>query len=348
MVSIIISGCRTSPETNPTKHVIRPVLTETVTDRKNNQPAFNGVVRAAKRADLAFRVGGHITDIYVDEGDHVKSGQLIAKLDSRDLESALNSAAIEMENATIEYERAKAIYENSRAISESALDTVMTRFNLIKTRYEEAKRQVEYAQLRAPFDGIVGLKMVDIHTEIQANSPVAILHDLNDLEVIVNIPHSVMLSSHRGTKAFAQLSALSGYRFPLTLRSYATQADPISQTYAVALGFDDLKGMRILPGMAVKVFPHSPELSSETSDEQLISIPLTAVVPNNQGQQYVWVIDDNNTVQKRYVAVGHLKKDRVVIKDNLKQGERIAIAGVSSLSNGQEVRPYSNENAGGQ
>ncbi len=144
-------------------------------------------------------------------------------------------------------------FEKSRAISKSDLDAITTRYNLARNRVDETKRQFEYTELRAPFDGIIGRKLVDNHIQIQANSPVLVLHDLSDLEVVINLPHKVMLSGLHQTAANAELSAIPGQLFPLALRTYATEADPISQTYPVVMGFEELKGFRVLPGMAVKV-----------------------------------------------------------------------------------------------
>lgn len=347
MSVLLLSGCGAEAPQQVIAPVVKPALTEVISTRANDDLNFNGVVRAAERADLAFRVGGRITDILVKEGDEVKQGQLLAKLDPRDAQTALESAALELENSQAEYTRGKAIYDKSQAIAKSDLDTLSTRYNLAKNRLADAKRQLEYTQIKAPFDGIIGRKLVDNHVQIQANTPVFTLHNLGDLEVVINIPDTVMLSGIHGTKANAEISAIPGEVFPLALRTYATQADPITQTYAVVLGFDDLNGVRVLPGMAVKVVPTAPaEADSAMTVSATITVPLTAVVPDNQGKQFVWVINSANKVEKRYVQVGALSKNRIVVKDNLKPGERIAIAGVSSMKEGMEVRPYTDDNNG--
>nr|WP_157037762.1 efflux RND transporter periplasmic adaptor subunit [Photobacterium aquae] len=342
---LLLSGCGEEQPQQTVAPVVKPALTEVVSTQTSADLSFNGVVRAAERADLAFRVGGRLTEILVKEGDEVKQGQLLAKLDPRDAQTALASASLELDNTKAEYSRAKAIYEKSQAIAKSDLDTLATRYNLAKNRLAEAKRQLEYTQLKAPFDGIIGRKMVDNHVQIQANSPVLTLHDLSDLEVVINIPDSVMLSPLRGTQAQAELSAIPGQLFPLALRTYATQADPVTQTYAVVLGFDDLKGFRVLPGMAVKVLPVAAHAENEQmASSSTITVPLTAIVPDNQGKQFVWVIGAGNKAEKRYVEVGALVKNRIVIEQHLKPGERVIIAGVSSVREGMEVRPYSDNN----
>ncbi|WP_325892527.1 efflux RND transporter periplasmic adaptor subunit [Grimontia sp. NTOU-MAR1] len=340
--SFLLSGCGEKAVELVTAPVIQPALTEIVNTQQAADLSFNGVVRAAERADMAFRIGGRLTNIFVNEGDEVKKGQLLATLDSRDAKTALESAELELKNTTLEYERAQAIYKKSQAISKADLDAITTRFDLAKNRVAEAKRQLEYTELHAPFDGIVGRKMMDNHIQVQANEPVLTVHDLNDLEVVINIPHQVMLSGGNRTKAIAEISSIPGQAFPLTLRTFATQADSVSQTYAVVLGLEQV-GFRVLPGMAVKVIPDVNAVGDENS---LITLPLTAVVPDNQGKQFVWVVGDDNKAEKRYVGLGALVKDRIVVEQNLALGERVIIAGVSSVREGMEVRPYTDERTG--
>lgn len=343
IASLLLAGCGNEAEVEQTKApVIKPALTETVTFQQTDSLSFNGVVQAGERADLAFRIGGRITDISVDEGEHVKKGQVLAKLDSRDAKNALESAKLELKNIQAEYKRAKAIFDKTQAISASDLEAISTRFNLAKNRVEDAKRQLGYTEIKAPFDGIIGRKFVDNHVQIAANSPILTLHDLDNLEVLVNIPHKVMLSGLNNTEAYAEIAAIPNKRFPLSLRTYATQPDPVSQTYPVVLGFDDIKGFRVLPGMSVKVFPANGDIESSLQ----ISIPLTALVPDNQGNQFVWVVDSENMIHKRPVEIGSVYKNRVAIKNNLEQGETVVIAGVSAIREGMKVRPYVDESRG--
>ncbi|KHT62214.1 hemolysin secretion protein D [Photobacterium gaetbulicola] len=336
ITGLSLFGCGQETEPSVVAPVVRPALTEVVSVSRSDSLSFNGVVRAAERAELAFRVGGRLTELLVGEGERVKKGQVLARLDSRDAITALASAKLELNNTEAEYLRAKAIYDKSKAISKSQLDEVTTRYNLAKNRRDEAQRQLDYTRIEAPFDGIIGRRYVDNFVQMQANNPVFTLHDIDDLEVVIHIPDSVMLSSVSGTEAKAEINAIPNHLFDLSLKTFATQADPVSQTYPVVLGFKDIQGYRVLPGMAVKVLPVE---TGAVSQNFTITVPLVAVVPDNQGKQYVWVVAADNTVSKRYVEVGTLSRDRVEITNNLKTGEQVVIAGVASLHDGMKVRP---------
>ncbi|WP_241693510.1 efflux RND transporter periplasmic adaptor subunit [Endozoicomonas acroporae] len=193
-----LGGCGQEDVAQTKTAVIQPALTEVVSSSINDELSFNGVVRAAERANLAFRIGGLITDIRVKEGDYIKQGDLLAKLDARDAKTALASAELELQSAEDDYNRAKAIFDKSRAISKSDLDAITTRFNLARNRVDEAKRQYEYTELRAPFNGIIGRKLVDNHIQIQANAPVLVLHGLSDLDQgKFTISHNAFCSVYR-------------------------------------------------------------------------------------------------------------------------------------------------------
>ncbi|MGF1750374.1 MULTISPECIES: efflux RND transporter periplasmic adaptor subunit [Vibrio] len=333
---LLLTGCQPESKPHALEPAIRPALIETVTRQSNEHLSFNGVVRAAERADLSFRVGGRLTEILAQEGDRVVKGQLLAKLDSRDAEIALASAQLELNNVEAEYRRARTIYDKSQAISKSSLDELTTRFNLATNRRDEAKRQLDYTRVEAPFSGVIGQKLVDNHIQVQANAAIFTLHDLQDMEVVIHIPDSVMLSGLRSTTAIGEVTAIPNKPFNLHLRTHATQADAISQTYAVVLGFDSLEGYRVLPGMTVKVRPTD---ENNALVDQLITLPITALVPDNQGKQFVWLVTEENQVIRRYVGVGALSQKRVEISDGLTQGDNVVIAGVSSLKDGMNIRP---------
>lgn len=96
-----------------------------------------------------------------------------------------------------------------------------------------------------------------------------------------------------------------------------------------------------MPGMSAKVIPVADKPADENT---LITLPLTALVPDNQGKQFVWVVNAQDQAEKRYVDIGTTYKDRVVITQHLKPGEQVIIAGVSSVREGMTVRPYTDNN----
>lgn len=333
-VSLLAAGCKTESEQTAPNAVVRPVLVESVQSSNVADLTFYGEVQSGTRADLSFRTSGRLVEMLVTEGTQVEQGQLIARLDSVDAEIALTSAQVERDNARAEYQRAKTLYDKRQSISKSQLDELTLRFKLAQNRFLEAERRLEDTKLVAPFSGIVSRTYINNYVLVQSNEPVVAVHDLNNLEVVINVPERLMARNVETPKIYAELLSNTDKVLELRLESYETEPDPTTGTYAVTLGIEPDQDETLLPGMNVRVF----STSASISDAQ-IQLPLTAVLPDNLGNQYVWVVADDNTLEKRIVTTGSLNGDRVLIESNLELGERVVVSGAQSLEAGLEVRP---------
>nr|WP_282437215.1 efflux RND transporter periplasmic adaptor subunit [Vibrio amylolyticus] len=296
--------------------------------------SFNGTVHSVSRAELSFRNSGRMTELLVQEGDYVEQGQIIAQLDSVDAQIAQTSAKIERDNARSEYQRAKTLFDRRQSISKSQFEEITLRFNLAQNRFEEASRRLDDTTLTAPFSGVVSRIYVDNHVLVQSNEAIVALHDLNDLEAVIHVPESLMTRNSQANHIFAD-SAIAPYEtFKLTLKKYETEPDPVSGTYAVTFAIDTQPESRLLPGMNVHVYSNEVQ-----SDLKTIQVPLTAVNPDNMGNQYVWIVDESDTLRKRNVFTSGLNGDRIMIESNLQLGERVVVSGTRNLVEGLVVRP---------
>ena len=338
--AVILTGCNSEREPETKAPVVRPAMTEIVTYSNRSELSLTGTAQAAQRADLSFRTSGRLIDIQAKEGDTVKRGDLLAQLDPKDAETNLNSARVEMRNTQTEYQRAKSIFESSQAISKSQFEEIEVRYRLASHRLDEAKRRLEDTRLLAPFDGIVSRKHRNTHVLVQANEAVLSLHDLNDMEVVIDVPERLMLSGGQSDPSiWAHIPAMPNKQFELALKTYSTKPDPVTQTYSVTLGFIDLGNTRLLPGMTVRVVPGEDTELLSTS----VSVPLSAISPDNQGQQYLWLVNSDNQLEKRFVTTGALKGSRVEITSNLQAGEQVVVAGTANLTENMMVRPVLTE-----
>ncbi len=338
--SVLLTGCKSDQSTEQAAPVIRPAFTETVTAKAVTDLYFNGVVQSSNRADLSFRTSGRLEKLLVKQGDEVSQGQIIAKLDSVDAEITLTAAKNELANTNTEYKRALQLYNGKQAISKSQLDEFKLRNQLSESKLEEAKRRLDDTTLRAPFDGIVSRKLVDNYTQIQSNETIVSIHDLNHLEVVIQVPERIMAQPNGARKVLASSPLFPGTTFDLSIKTFETEPDPATRTYGVTLKFEDTQQVALLPGMTVRVFSVSTE-----QENGIITVPLSAISPDNTGNQYVWVVDENNIVHRRVIETGSMSGDRVQVTSMLNVGEQIITAGTLGLSEGLEVRPMTNKAA---
>jgi RND family efflux transporter MFP subunit len=351
----LLSACGQSEEPAKTIETIRPVkLMKVSGSLAGKTRKLPGTVRAADRVDLAFQVPGPLIELPVKEGQVVKKGTLVARIDPRDYETNLRNA--EGVLAKAQAGLAYAIAEHKRyvnvkqtdagAVSDSMVSLKLAAEKVASADLQSAKAalaavkdQLEYTRLKAPFDGVIARKYVDNYQEVLAKEAILSLQNLTSVEVLIDVPE-LMVMPIRKTKPrfYAEFAADQSRRFELQVKEFATQADSVTQTYRVVLVMPAPAGIRILPGMTVNVSIEFTEDAVEGGAG--ILIPAIAVFADNAGHSQVWVIDpQTNKVQRRAVTIGDLSgNDSIRIVSGLNADETIAISGVSSLSEGQTVR----------
>ncbi|CAG1021304.1 Multidrug resistance protein MdtE [Patescibacteria group bacterium] len=364
LISLFIFGltsCYQKEQVKTETPIIRPVKLLTLGDTGivgiNQVQKLPGTVKAADHVDLAFQVAGTLIDLPVKEGQRIKKGDLVAKLDPRDFESYLNNAKglLAKANASLDY--ANAEYQRYRnikatdagAVSESMVSLKQTALKVSKADVQSAKAglaiaqdQLNYTQLRAPFSGIVARKYVDNFQEIKAKSAVVSIQNISDIDITIDVPE-IMMTPIRKTnpKLFAEFAADPNRQFELKIKEVALQADSATQTYRIVLSMPAPTGIRILSGMTATVSIELDEVNNIISPavDSNVVIPLIAVSADNAGNSTVWVVDKNMAVHRRAVKTNKLTgSDSIRITSGLKTGETIAISGVSKLQENQIVR----------
>ncbi|MBW2066908.1 MAG: efflux RND transporter periplasmic adaptor subunit [Deltaproteobacteria bacterium] len=223
-----------------------------------------------------------------------------------------------------------------------AVDKARAEIEALQATLDAAKLQLSYTYLRAPFSGVIAKRHVENYQEVRRKRPIVTLDDLSHLELLVDVPESVMVPIKTGSVSpVAEFASAPGKKYPLTIKEYSTRADRKTQTYRIVLTMPAPEDMRILPGMTATVTGEAPGVQREEGD--LIVVPAIAVFSDESGKPHVWVVDrDTMTVHKREVKTGDLTgTDSIQILSGLKAGETIAITGVSRLREGMKVRDLS-------
>ncbi len=328
--------------------VIRPVKIMKVRDTNSLLThGFPGVVRASKRAVLSFKVSGPLVELPVEEGEHVRKGDLIAQIDKRDFLNGVKEALATYREAEQQFARYKELYAKKQ-VSKADFDRFRAARDVAFAKLQDAKNALCDTTLRAPFDGVIAKRYVENFYKVKAKDPIVFLQDISRIEILVNVPELVMaaIRSESSAEVVASFESIPGKTFPLELKEYSTEADPATQTYQVVFVTDQPKEANILPGMTATVTAAmKPDLAGRKPQ---IILPALAVLDAPKNKPYVWVyLPDKGEVEKRYVTIGGLKNSSgISIKDGLKPGEIIVIAGVTKLKAGMKVRPWEKQRAG--
>lgn len=332
----LLAGCGERPAAPP-QEVARPaqIVTVGATDLGSGL-RFPGRVRAVKRAELAFDVPGKIVEFPVTEGQRLGAGELIAALDAEAFQLQLSAARAEYEKARTDYERVEKVWQETQAVARAEVDQKRTAMEVARSRYAAARKDFEDSRLTAPFDGRVARRYVENFQAVQAKEPVVSLQDLAELEVVIHVPERIVQGAPRRVAGEAAFEGIPGRRFPVTLKSFSSEADPQTQTYEAVLALTRPQDVTILPGMAAEVFP----AASAAEGEQALLVPMKAIFAGPDGDSRVWVVDpETSRVSQRAIEVGQVTGDGAVVTSGLAPGDRIVTAGVSHLRDAMLVRP---------
>ena len=334
---LVACGGESDVEAEP---VARPVSTVIVGRGFAGRLTFPGTVQAAERAEMSFRVGGPLVEFPVNEGDRITRGQMLARIDPRDYRIAVAEEKASFDQARSDAERYQRLYERE-AIPLADLEVRLARRDVAEARYEQARADLRDTELRAPFAGQIGRQYVENFEDVRAREIILSLHQMDEIEVVVNVPESVMAGVREGrVPSIAVLFDVAPERpYPARIKEFAVRADPQTQTFAVTVTLPQPAEINVLPGMTATVGVTGTPADDELSADPL-TIPAAAVFSDEQGASNIWVVDEaTETVHRRAVRVGPVTgTEGIVVFEGLEPGERVVTAGVQFLREGQQIR----------
>ncbi len=345
-VVLVALGGGCEQEAPPSKkEVVRPVKIHQIGSLAPEAVVeYPGTIKAHQTAELGFEVPGRVIEFLVEEGDEVKQGQLLARLDPRDYEAQLRVAQANLEKAQADLRRNENIFkEDPGAISQDEIEKTRRAVKVSQAQLDIAKKALADTRLTAPFDGVVARKLVEDYANVLAKQRVLILHDLSQLEIDVAVPErdvvhrAAQVDKKKWTEQLQPLvlvSALPGRKFPARIKEFAMTADPVTRTFSLTLAFDPPTDVTILPGMTARV-------RIVVDPDAAFSVPVSAVSADPDKRPWVWKVDPQSMqVSKCYVKLGPLTRRRVLLLEGVKKGDLIAVSGVRLLRPGMKVRRF--------
>lgn len=335
----LMTSCWKKP--TPVKFV-RPVTLIEVTSLSSYDKDFVGVVSAEQYTNFAFRVGGLITKTYVTEGAFVKKGQLMAELDPSDFLLQLESDKAQLVTTKSILDRNARLLDK-QAISTQDYEIAQSNYLKAKSAYEYTENQLEYTKLRAPFSGSIEKKFVENYQKIQPGEPIFKLINPEVLEIKFTLPESDVniLRAENKIDYFVEFDNLRGQLFTAQLRD-AVDASVDGAGIPVTLSITDKRfdprTNNVKAGFACKV---KVLVDNQAFVKSFCKIPLTAIFadPELRNRSFVWVYDsESSTVSRRMITnAGLLGNEDVVISSGLEPGDRVVVAGVHQIVDGQKV-----------
>lgn len=328
------------------KEIIPFVKTTTVFAHENKQEILlPGKIKASLDVNLSFKVSGTIQKVYVNSGDHVKRGQLLAEMDPKDYEIQFSATEAEYKQIKGEAERVITLYERG-SVTTNDYEKAVYGLKQITAKYDAHKKALDDTRLYAPFDGYIQKRLFQQNETIAAGYPVLSMINAGKLEVEVNISSSDFLKRASFTEFSCSVDVLGGRSFPLELIAINQKAN-MNQLYTMRLNFkENQSGTSPTPGMTTMV-----SIYYTNQGEGKVSIPLSAVFEKDS-QSYVWVYNPASSLisAHKIKAAEVLLNGIVILSEGPEAGATIVTAGIHSLKEGDKVQllpEVSSSNIGG-
>jgi RND family efflux transporter MFP subunit len=246
-----------------------------------------------------------------------------------------------------EYQAARQMREKGTIAREEDIEAKEAEVRGLEGRVVEANLQLEDSTLHAPYDGVIAQRFVEQNQNVRAKQPIVKFQDVDEIEVGVDVPETVMAADLRSAdivQLLAEFSAAPGLQFPVHINEVAQRADPVTQTFRVRVGMKSPPDLNLLPGMTATVtvtYRRAGILGGR------ILVPISAVFKDATGEQIAWVVGPDQAVTRRPVKIGAATGGRLEIVDGLQPGDRVAVAGVTFLREGMKVRDLGDALGGG-
>lgn len=350
--------------TQKAKPVVRPVkVIEISSFDGESSLSYPGIIRSSKQVTLSFKnVGGRLIRFPAEnmEGHLIKAGSLVAQLEKKDflvslkkIEAQKRKARAGYELNQTEYRREQRIYfADQGATSQSAIVNLKKQMEMakadmdaLKASEEEVQIQLDETEIIAPFSGMIAKTFVHNFQVVQPMQQIASLQDINNLEVLVDLPETFIQKIKQlkrgqifGEAEFKNLN--QAQRYPLRFKEYQIEADKNTQTFQVVLSLKQPGEIRVLPGMTTQI-----HFKGETKKARYYLLPAFSVISGNNDDFYVYLFDkDTNMAKKTQVKLAEFRNNgKVEVIEGIQAGDTIISTGVSKLRDGMKLRIWNSD-----
>lgn len=299
---------------------------------------FAGMATADDAVNLAFKISGQILSVDVSKGDYVKKGELLARLDPRDVELQKAADRSQFERAKSQYERMQRLLDHE-AVSQQEYESARAQYVQAQSAYENSKDLLSETNLRAPFGGVIERTYVDTYQRVQSGQTILRLVNPMSTTVEFTMPEKSLPLLFDSTIRFSvTFDNIPNRQFVARLDTYAkTSSDASGFPVSLKIERDEAERYRISPGMTCQVMMHT---QGKGVRQSTLVVPLSAIYAPASGGEYVWRVTSDGRVKLSPVTLGEVYgRDMVSITSGLAVGAEIVTAGVYKLRDGDSVKP---------
>lgn len=288
--------------------------------------AATASLKAVREAQVVSMTSGVLLKLMAEEGDTVKAGDVLARLDPDRKGLALAQSEAQLKKLESEYKRSLELFER-QLVSADAHGKIRSDLDVQRAAVQIARLELSYTSITAPISGVVAQRMVKVGNLIQPNTPMFTVVDSSSLEAVLNVPEREFSTMRAGLPVTMQVDALPGRTFAGKVDRVSPVIDAGSGTFRVTAAFDGVRQLQ--PGMFGRI-----ELVYDQRADAL-SIPRDALIEGD-GETAVFVLRENKAVRTP-VQVGFINGAYAEIREGLVEGDGVVTVGKVTLRDGATV-----------
>jgi membrane fusion protein, multidrug efflux system len=308
---------------------------------------FSGDILAIEQTNIFSRANGNIEKLFVDIGDFVHAGKLLAVIDKslylqnvKQLEGILRVAEATAENDIVNLDRTKVLFEKGLS-SQSDYDNAKTKLEVsiaqmetAKANLQNAKIQLSYCDIKAPFTGYITKKLLDRGTFVSATgtaqNTIFVLSDIRKLKIMVNVLERDLPLLEKISTANIKIDAYPDQTFTGKFNKISQSIDLGTRTMPAQIDIDNKEEL-LKPGMFAKV-----ELALDKNSD-VIKVPTQCILKEGE-KNYVYIVNDEMIANKKYVDVGIVANNETEITNGLNENDKIVKVGQELITDKTKVK----------
>lgn len=328
-----LSGCGTGEASVADKDTIQatiPVPVEVAYPHRSDIYAtYEATAAIGSDADapVVARVAGELVELLVEEGDTVKAGQVLARLDGERLRLEMLSAKADLARASREYKRNVDLHKRG-LISASMFEGLKYDLAALEATYKLKQLNYDYSNIRATIAGVVSSREIKPGQAVNVDDVAFRITDPKELIAYLQIPQTQLPKFSAGQTALLQVASMPGIEFPATIVRISPTIDTRTGTFRATVMIDNQKG-ELAPGMFGRF-----TVAYEKHSNALV-VPSTALLDEDE-QATVYVVRDDQVV-RRLVETGIESDGEIEILGGLGENEQIVVTGHGGLREGSKV-----------
>lgn len=289
-----------------------------------------GTTKANETVVITADTAEKVTEIAFEDGQTVKAGDLLIRLDKAEEMAELNAAQAALSEAQSSYNRAKGL-QNTSALSKGTLQERLAALKQNQAAIEEIKARIEKRDIVAPFDGVLGLREVSVGALVQPGDLITTIDDLSQIKVDFDVPAVFLAALEQGMPVIGKVEAFGDREFKGQVRTINTQIDPVTRTVKVRAIIPNQDGV-LKPGLLMTV-------DLLKGQRKALLIPEEALIKRSDSN-FVFLIsnEDGKTIARQQkIEIGARQPGVIEVLSGLKEGDQIVGHGTVKVSEGTEI-----------